>query len=300
VAPGVDADGQTVYRVVYASTRVEHQAGLPLRADTTDGVLSVVPKVEDAGVIPDTSRDGCWIPGCAVPKDSVTWRVDKQLYPNTVRLNGFWRDDYDPPGSQFAWHWYHDVTFGTPESQAKYGRVERQLDLSYLAQPNMDETLALTVAPLNYGDDVAFGLLGFYSDSVPRYTVDAIDIRPDLISDPDSWPRLFTDPHYQPGEADSYFGNVLGRFVFLYDLQAKWNPRGQAHYFGQLIGATLTVAKAKITMTAQLQQRRSGPNGPPAGAFPAVPRWPTWSARAWELTPPQPSSGLRPPGRWPP
>lgn len=263
VLAGVDSAGDTVYRVQWATHRVENQAGLPMRAGVHSGVFGLTYRA-DAGEIPDTSRDGAWIPACAVPKDTIAWAVDKTDYPNRVTLEGFWVDWRDPQDS--VWYWWQDRTWEQPERVKSSGPTEEVLATGFLTQPGMTEDLAATVVPLNEGDWIARARLGFWSDTLPRHVIESFEVLCDQIPDGRQWPRLFPDPHRATTDV---FGGYMGRFLFVYGIRTAWNPRGQAHYFGQLIGATLAVERGKVKLSATVTQRRPGPNGP-VGTLPTA------------------------------
>lgn len=261
-AAGVDDDDQAVIRELWSTPRVNNNAGLPLKVSTAGGVLSLTPKA-DAGAVPDTSRDGAWIPGDAIPRDGITWRVDQGAYPNRITLAGTWID-FDGPTVGGSYYWYVSRWFQAPEHVEDDAgafdprRVrDKGLDTDYLTPEGYDSTAATANPLYNSGDWIGFTHLGFWSDSVPRYLVDGVEIRCNAIANPLQWPRLFPDPR-----RSEMNGGHLGRFVFLYDLRPAWNPRRQSHYYGQLIGATMTIEAGRIRLNASLQQRRSGPNGP--------------------------------------
>lgn len=244
-------EDQDRFRLAWVGPRVEGNAGLPLALELTDKLrLTAVPL--DGTTIPDSSKYGAWVPGCAVPKDDVEWAVDKDAHPRQVRGTGYFRADVGGDAVSAT-----DWVVGYPYTPGHKG-AELQIDL-----PELTSDTDLDSVFMCQPESLLWSLTGYWYDTLPQYELATLPIRYDAIGDPDQWPRLFQQPDQDSrlGSLDWWAG-AQGRFIFVYDIADRWHPYGLSYWWGFLKGATLTVEAGKITATAELAHREAGPNGP--------------------------------------
>jgi hypothetical protein len=254
------------FGVHWVSQRIEGNAGLPLQLVLgDDGKLTTRAKALDSD-LPDSSRYGAWLPAGAVTRDSVSWTVNKDAHPRTARATGWFRAivPYGDGGNlggeegvEFisASDWVVGYSYASDQGTRP---VEAQVDLPEISGPTDSNALDLAIPQA-----LLWAKVGWLYDAQPLYELGSLEIRYAAIGDPRAWPRLFQQPDQDMNAPDyDWFAGALGRFLFLYDIPAKWHPYGLDHWWGFLTGATLTIAGGKITATAQLAHRMPGPSGP--------------------------------------